>query len=151
MSPPGRRHSNLQARISKALISQGEEQGHGEAYTEVGVLLSRRPDSVVGPDAAFVCKRSLPARESPEGYLETIPELVVEIRSKNDTKAYLDRKAADFLQAGAQLVWIVDPDTNTVVEHRPNAAPKNLTTADTLTCDAIIPDFRLPLAELFKE
>ena len=151
MSPPGRRHGKLQSRISAALQNQGEEQRHGEAYTEVGVLLSRRPDSVVGPDAAFVCKRSQPARESPEGYLETIPELVVEIRSKNDTKAYLDRKVADYLQAGVQIVWIVDPDANTVVEHHPGAASKTLGTADTLTCHDIIPGFRLPLAELFKE
>src|SRR5436190_22752230 len=80
MSPPGATHGNLQNRIGKALGVQGEDKGHGKAYTEVGIVLARGPDHVVGADAAFVTKHSLPARESPEGYLETIPELVVEVR-----------------------------------------------------------------------
>ena len=35
--------------------------------------------------AAFILTASLPVRQSTEGYLETIPEIVVEVRSKNDT------------------------------------------------------------------
>lgn len=151
MSPPGRRHCNLQARIASALISQGEERGHGEAGTEGGVILSKNPDTVVGPDALFVAKRSMPIRESPEGYLETIPELIVEIRSKNDTLAEFNRKVADYFQAGVQLVWMVDPQSKTVAEHRPGAATRKLTVADTLQCDDIIPGFALSLAEFFKE
>lgn len=151
MSPTGRRHSNLQSRLASAIFIQGEQTGYGQAHTEVGVLLSRKPDTVVGPDVAFVSKRSMPIRETPEGYLETLPELVVEIRSKNDTRAYLDRKVADYLQAGVKAVWIVEPAESVVVEHRLDAAAKTLGLAETLTCDDIIPGFRLPLAELFKE
>ena len=53
MSPTGTTSCNLQARIASALISQGEEQGHGEAGTEGGVILSKNPDTVVGPDVAI--------------------------------------------------------------------------------------------------
>jgi Uma2 family endonuclease len=31
------------------------------------------------------------------------------VRSKNDTLAALERKAQDYLQAGAVVVWVVDP------------------------------------------
>jgi Uma2 family endonuclease len=151
MSPPGWRHSNLQSRISHALQTQGEEKGHGKAGSEGGVILSRNPDTVVGPDALFVAKRSLPIRESPEGYLETIPELIVEIRSKNDTLAEFSRKVANYMQAGVQMAWMVDPQSKTVIEHRPGAAPRTLTVADTLHCDDIIPGFKLPLSDLFKD
>lgn len=151
MSPTGRRHGNLQSRISKVLQTQGEEQGHGQAFSETGVVLSKGPDSVAGPDAMFVTMRSMPLRELPEGYLETIPELVIEIRSKNDNAAYLNRKVTMYLRIGVQVVWIVEPDSRTVVEHRPNFAAKTFSVADTLTCDDLIPGFRLPLAELFKE
>jgi Uma2 family endonuclease len=151
LSPTGRRHGNLQSRIARALIDQGEDPGHGEAYSETGIILSRNPDSVAGPDAMFVAKRSMPIRESAEGYLETIPELVVEIRSKNDTNAYLNRKISVYLGVGVQLVWIVDPKAETVTEHRPNAAEKTLEKGDVLTCDNIIPGFQLPLDELFGE
>lgn len=113
-------------------------------------MLSIGPDSVAGPDASFVAERSLPIRESPEGYLETIPELVVEIRSKNDTGAYLTRKVTKYLKIGVQLVWVIDPQAKTVIEHRASAAPKTFTIGGVLQFEDIIPGFRLPLAELFK-
>jgi Uma2 family endonuclease len=151
LSPSGFRHSNLQARISKELVSQGEELGHGEAGSGCGVILSKKPDTVVGPDALFVTKRSMPIRQSPEDYLETIPELIVEIRGKNDSLAEFNCMVADYLQAGVRLVWMVDPQSKTVTEHRRGAAPRNLTVADTLTCDDIIPGFDLSLADFFQD
>jgi Uma2 family endonuclease len=151
MSPPGARHGNLQLRLGGALLAQGEMKGYGRAYTEVGVVLARNPDHVFGADAAFVTNRSFPVKESSEGYLETIPELVAEIRSKNDTKAELEEKIADYLRAGVLLVWLVDPPTKSVAEHRPNAQPRTLRADDVLTCDDIICGFRLPLPELFSE
>src|SRR5881227_1122042 len=50
MVPPGSTHGSLQLRIGSALLNQGEEQGHGKAFAEIGVVLSRKPDTVVGPD-----------------------------------------------------------------------------------------------------
>jgi Uma2 family endonuclease len=150
MAPPGATHGNLQSRISLALGLQGELKGYGKAYTEVGIVLARSPDHLVGADAAFITNRALPARETPEGYLETIPELVVEIRSKNDTAAEIKNKAADYVQYGVQLVWTVDQESQSVVEHRPSTTPKSYSKTDTLTCDDLIPGFQLPLSELFR-
>jgi Uma2 family endonuclease len=113
-------------------------------------VLGRNPDHVVGADSAFVMNRSLPMKVSPEGYLETVPELIVEFRSKNDTSAEISEKNADYLQSGARLVWLLDPDTETAVEHRPNTQPKTHRRSDTLTCDDIIPGFQLSAAELFR-
>src|SRR5687767_6280074 len=48
MSPPGATHGNLQSRIATALTTQGEEKRHGKAYTEVGNVLARNPDHLVG-------------------------------------------------------------------------------------------------------
>jgi Uma2 family endonuclease len=150
MSPTGRRHGRIQSAIAAALHLQGQQGGHGEAYVETGVILWRNPDRMVGPDASFVTNRSLPARESAEGFLETIPELVVEVRSKNDTVAEIDQKVADFLKAGVAIVWVVEPATETVAEHRSEQPTKTLTKSDTLRCEDVIPGFRLALAELFR-
>jgi Uma2 family endonuclease len=150
MSPPGATHGNLQTRIGGALLAQGEQKGHGKAYTEVGIVLARSPDHLVGADAAFIMQRSLPAREAPEGYLETIPELIVEIRSKNDSMSEINEKVEDYMRAGAQLIWIVDSERETVEEYRPNTPPKRYNRADALTCDDVIPAFRLGLADLFR-
>jgi Uma2 family endonuclease len=151
MSPPGRRHGELHASLGVALHIQGQQQGHGKVFVETGVVLWRNPDRMVGPDISFVASRSLPVRDSAEGFLETIPELVVEIRSKNDRQAEIDQKVADYLKAGVELIWNVDPATETVVEHRPKTEPRTLGKADTLECEEIIPGFRLALAELFQQ
>jgi Uma2 family endonuclease len=150
-SPPDVAHGSCHIRLVAALHSHCNERELGEVLMSVGVILWRKPDRCVGPDITFISRGRLPPKVSPEDYLETIPELIVEIRSKNDTIAYLDRKVSDYLKAGARVVWIVDPGTKTVVEHRPIAAPKTLDIADVLTCDDIIPGFQLSLAELFKE
>ena len=86
--------------IGSALFAQGEQQGYGRAFTEVGVVLSRRPNTVLGPDAVFISTAKLPVVESPEGYLETIPDLAVEVRSRNDSAAELDRKIAALSWSG---------------------------------------------------
>jgi Uma2 family endonuclease len=150
MSPPGAAHGSLQSLIATELTTQGQMKGHGKAYTEVGIVLERKPDHIVGADNAFITSRSLPAREAPEGYLETIPELVVEIRSKNDTAAEIATKVTDYLKAGVQLVWVVDFDADTVTEHRANSKPVVHQKADSLSCDDIIPGFHLALADLFR-
>ena len=130
MSPPGAAHGNLQNRIGAALFTQGEEKGLGKAFTEVGILLEREPDHLVGADAAFITSKSLPQRETPEGYLETVPELIVEIRSKNDTAKAIAEKVADYLEAGAKRVWVIDPAIESVIEYCPKLQPKTLQKVD---------------------
>jgi Uma2 family endonuclease len=143
MSPPGNQHGHIQIILGAALYDQGEKAGHGIAYGEVGVILWRNPDRVVGIDNGFVKTASLPIPTSPEGYLERAPDLMVEIRSKNDKRAYIDRKVSDYLQVGAKVVVVVDPRAETVTIHRASAPPHVLTAHDTLTFDDIIPGFRL--------
>jgi Uma2 family endonuclease len=148
MAPPGARHGRRQARFSAFLFTHGEQRGHGQAFAEVGVILRRYPDHLLGVDAAFVTTAQLPLRESPEGYLVTVPALVVEVRSKNDTQPDIDAKVNDYLAAGALLVWVADPDARTVTAYRPNQQPATFAAADTLTADPVIPGFAVPVADL---
>jgi Uma2 family endonuclease len=148
MPPPGARHGRRQAKFARYLQTEGEEKGHGEAFAEVGVLLRRNPDHLLGTDAAFVAANQLPARTSPEGYLLTVPALVVEVRSKNDTQPEIDTKVNDYLTAGALLVWVADPDARTVTVHQPGTAPVVLAATDTLTAPPVIPGFAVLVGDL---
>jgi Uma2 family endonuclease len=148
MPPPGDIHARRQARFLRYLVTEGEERGHGEARGDVGVLLRRNPDHLVGSDAAFIAASSCPPRVSSEGYLLTIPELVVEVRSKNDTQLEIDEKVQDYLTAGVLLVWIADPATRTVTTFQVNRPPVVSAAGDTLTADPVIPGFAVPVAEL---
>ncbi len=149
MVPPGHIHAAAQLRIGGSLLAQGEKAGLGRAFTEVGLVLSRRPDTVLGPDVAFVSAAKLPVRESPEGYLDTIPDLAIEVRSRNDTSAELATKVTQYLAAEVRGVCVADPEARTITMHRVSAAPVIRHDTDTLTIDDVIPGFRLEIAELF--
>jgi Uma2 family endonuclease len=151
MVPPGDIHGAAQSNLAFQLKLHGELAGHGKARTEVGVVLWRNPDRVVTPDVLFIANKSLPLRHSPEGYLETIPELVIEVRSKNDSKRYIQHKVEDYLKAGVAIVWVADPTTKTVSVHKRDAKSKEFSEADALTLPGLIPEFALLVAEIFRE
>jgi Uma2 family endonuclease len=151
MAPPGDVHGACESNLVYQLKHQGELKGHGKARSgDVGIILRRKPDRVFGADALFVCNDRLPIRTSPEGYLETIPDLVGEVRSKNDRPGKVADKVAKYLAAGVRLVWILDPPTQTVTAHRPDQPPQAFGPGDTLTADGVIPDLAVVVADLFK-
>ena len=151
MVPPGDIHGAAQLNIGTQLKLQGELKGHGKARTEVGVILWRNPDRVVTPDVLFIAKKSLPIRTSREGYLETIPNLVVEIRSKKDSLKYMQRKVQHYLKAGVEIVWIADWSAMTVTAHTAKDEPIVYSETDTLQLPDLIPGFSLRVADVFRD
>ena len=99
-------------------------------------------------DAAFILTASLPAVRSPEGYLETIPELVVEVRSKNDTNPEIAAKNDEYFQAGVVEVWVIDPNPRTVAVCRVNQSVTVFDDIDTLT-SVLLPGWGVLVANLF--
>jgi Uma2 family endonuclease len=150
MPAPGDVHSAVSSNVAAHLKVQGEWAGHGKARDAVSVILRHNPDRVVGTDACFIANASLPLKLSPEGYLETIPDLVVEVRSKNDTMAELERKAGEYLAAGAKLVWVIDPLRSVAVVYEAGHTPRTLGVGDELTAEGIIPEFRLSVGDALR-
>lgn len=152
MPPAGDLHGAVELKIGTEVNIQGERQGHGKARCgDVGVILWRDPDRLVGMDIAFIANQSLPIRLSIEGYLETIPDLGVEVRSKNDTLAACARKIEDYLTAGVKVVWLADPFARTITVFRRDMPPQVLTENDILTVEDIIPGFQVAVKDIFQE
>ncbi|MEO2090295.1 MAG: Uma2 family endonuclease [Gemmataceae bacterium] len=108
-------HARCQALVCAALFRFAESHGLGETLASVGVILRRNPDRVVGADAAFILTASLPVRRSAEGYLETIPELIVEVRSRNDWTPEIAAKNEEYFAVDAKADWSVDEFDFTVL------------------------------------
>lgn len=152
MPPPGDIHGAVESNLATELKVQGERRGHGKARSgDVGIVLARNPDHVYGPDIVFITNARLPIRRTTEGYLETIPELIVEVRSKNDSLAALERKAQDYLRAGAVVVWVVDPINRNVVEYRQGSTSQTYAEDDTLTVPDLIPGLALLVRDALQE
>jgi Uma2 family endonuclease len=105
MPPPGDIHARRQAKVISYLMTEAEDRlKPGEVRGEVGIILRRNQDRVVGADGAFILARSLPVVRSKEGFLEKVPELVIEVRSKNDTSPEVAGNTQEYLAAGVVVV-----------------------------------------------
>ena len=121
----------------------------GEVWTEVGFVLASEPDTVRAPDASFIQATRVPIPR-PTGYIPVIPDLVVEVVSPNDLAYEVNEKRNEWLEAGAQLVWVIDPEEQTIHDYRLDGTVTLFRRADTLTAEAVLPEFRVPVADLFR-
>ena len=147
--PPGIRHGQIVINLAGYLWDVIRPDRIGTLVTESGVWLGSEPDTVLGPDLAYFSRETLPLDASVLGYAEVVPELVVEVVSPNDTLREIAGKAGMWLNAGVQLVWVLWPETQTIEVHRPNQPVTTLREADTLTAEDILPQFSVPVADIF--
>ena len=103
------------------------------------------------PDVAFFCWDKLPGRVLPSKSIPDLsPDLAVEVLSKTNRPAEMERKLREYFLAGARLVWMIDPVKRQVeVYTTPDAPDATLHEAQTLDGGDVLPGFLLPLAKLF--
>lgn len=58
-------------------------------------------------------------------------------------------KVAQYLSDGVGLVWVVDPDRESVTIYHPDGAVAVLVVGDTLDGEDVLPAFRLDIAVIF--
>ena len=118
------------------------------ATNDTGVVLDRDPDTVRGPDIAYF-EDVERWEDVPEKWGDTVPRLIVEVVSPNDTAQYIIDKIADFFRSGVEVVWVIDPDTKRVNVYSKNEGVQTLTEKDTLTGGDVLPGFRCKVANFF--
>lgn len=151
VSPPGGEHGELATRIAAALYGFAQARRLGTVYVETGYVLFRDPDTVRGPDVSFLSRDRAATVRDRRGFVPGAPDVAIEIRSPDSTLAELTAKAQEYLDAGARLVWIVDPPSQSVHVYQAGHAPRVLSMGVVLEGREVLPGFTLPLAELFRE
>jgi Uma2 family endonuclease len=102
------------------------------------------------PDVAFIARTSFPNGKRPKGPVPAIaPDLAIEVLSKGNSKAEIAKKLREYFESGTRLVWLVDPKTRSVRVHTSPSDSTRLDADSTLDGGAVLPGFRLPLADLF--
>lgn len=105
---PGSLHGRIQAALTAKLHAHVAQHELGYITVESGYRLERGPDTVRGPDIAFVARskyRDAPAEKWPD----YAPDLAVEILSPSDRVGAIAEKIAQYFGAGARMVWLIDP------------------------------------------
>ena len=100
--------------------------------------------AIRGPDAAWITQERYDAATEHER--ETVfpgaPDFVVEIRSRTDNLAPLQRKMRLWMDGGARLGWLIDPINRRVYVYRAGQAePELLEDPETLDGEDVLPGF----------
>ena len=146
----GKRHSFIAGNIMAPLHTHVRRDRLGRVGgTDGGVFIRRNPDTVREPDIFFVSAERLPLDDQSDGYLEVVPEIVVEIVSPSDSAQDVAEKITMWLNLGVSIALEVRPAERAVLVHRPDVPAATLSGDDVLDCGDVLPGFSLPLGEVF--
>jgi Uma2 family endonuclease len=99
------------------------------------------------PDVSFVVAHRL--KRTQRDFVELVPDLIVEVKSKTDQIDKLEEKIQMFLSLGTVIGILIDPDQLTLTVYRLNQEPKVLRNGEVLTLPELLPGWELPISELW--
>jgi len=144
--PPATRHGAVSANLTLELGAFVHRKKLGQVFAQdTGFKIESDPDTVRGPDVAFVANERLD-RIPTEGYAELAPDLVVEVLSPGDRAGELLAKVGDFLAAGTRLVWVVDPRRREARVFRPDGSVAVIDQEGELDGEGVLPGFTCRLS-----
>jgi len=146
-------HGDICTRLSAALLAFAQEKRLGAVWdSSTGFWMENR--NCRAPDISFVSRARLTAagfKRSTRRFFPGAPDLAVEILSPNNTRREIDERLNDFFASGARLVWIINPETQSV-EVCPSPSKRELLGSGAfLDGEDLLPGFRYPIADLFAE
>lgn len=152
MPPTNDEHSQLLFQLNGLLWSYQRSHPEIRWFTgDPGFILARDPDILLAPDIAAIHVDRLPEGFPRGSFFDIVPDLVIEILSPSDRIGQVNTKIDAYLAAGVRLVWLINPMLRNVTVHAADEHTYILEGDDTLDGGDVLPDFRLPLRELFGE
>ncbi|MGK7884219.1 MAG: Uma2 family endonuclease [Crocosphaera sp.] len=103
------------------------------------------------PDASWVSKNRwlTLTSEQRKGFAPLCPDFVVELRSETDSLKKLRDKMQEYIDNGAQLGWLIDPQNKRVEIYRAGQGVEVLEHPSTLSGEAVLPGFILTLKRIW--
>ena len=125
----------------------------GKAQVEMLFLIDSTNTLKRRPDVSFISSARWPIQTpAPQtSAWDIVPDLAVEVVSPSNTAEAVLEKLEEYFQAGAQLVWVAYPRRRKVYVYESPTSIRILQVGDDLDGGAVVPGFRLSLAELFGD
>lgn len=102
------------------------------------------------PDACFIAWARLPGRVFPRQPIPLLcPDLAVEVLSESNTRAEMQRKLADYFNAGTQLVWYLDPQRREMSVYTSPSQCRIVGIEEVLDGGNLLPHLALRVADIF--
>ena len=150
MSPASGSSGFRELKIMTYLNLWAENDNTGLAFSSsTGFYLSN--GAMRSPDAAWL---SLPrwnalSEKQKDRFLSAVPEFVVELRSPSDRLSKLKQKCTEWIDNGVQLLWLIDPKSETNWIYRANGGCEEVIGFDKiLSGEGVLPGFAFSLSRL---
>jgi Uma2 family endonuclease len=147
-SETGHRNLSLSGQLYVWAV-QNEELGKG-FDSSAGFTLPN--GAIRSPDASWVGRERWEALTPSErkGFAPLCPDVVIELRSENDSLSDLQAKLREYRENGAQLGLLLDPQRRVVEVYRPGAEVETLQNPSQVSAGDIMPGFILHLKGIFQ-
>ena len=150
MPPPGGESSNQNSEIAIELGIWARSDGRGRVFDSSGYFTL--PNGAVrSPDASWVRNSRLDKlnKRQKRHFLPLCPDFVIELKSPTDRMKSLRSKMVEWIENGAELGWLIDPDRRIVTIYRQGREPEQLDKPDAVTGEGPVKGFRLELSEIW--
>ena len=138
--------SEIGAEFGRLLLNWVKPRKLGRVFESSGGFIL--PNSnLTAPDVSFVTADRL--KHSKRYFAELVPDLVVEIKSQSDRLKPLREKIQSFIELGAKVGILIDPDKRTVTIYTPKAEPVILRDGDMISIPELLPGWEIAVTELW--
>ena len=147
MPVPKLLHGLVTMKLSVLLYNHVKANNLGLVVGESGFHLETGPDTVVGPDVAFITHERVGTEK--DCFYPGAPDLAVEVLLPSDRRGKVERKTALYLELGTRSVWNVNPRKRTVEVFHADGN-RWLFHEDDELVDDTVPGFRVPVSTMFE-
>jgi Uma2 family endonuclease len=152
MPPAGGESSFRNNDIQFELTTWSRKDGRGRVFgPDVSFVLPS--GAVRGPDAAWILKTRIEAlsREQKRRFLPLCPDFVIELLSPSDRISKAKLKMQEWIDNGASLGWMLDPEHRTVWIYRPEQEPEQIKNPLFVDGEGPVEGFRLDVAVAWED
>jgi len=139
------------ATVSELIVRLGaylRTSKEGRVVTEVRHA-SRALDWVFLPDLNVRLRQPGNPGLQARGPVEHPPEFAIEVLSPDDRVGRWLERVELYMQAGTRLLWVVDPEEETIRVFRPGERSRVHRPGDVITAEPVLRGFSLDLADFF--
>ncbi|MFT4040760.1 MAG: Uma2 family endonuclease [Thermomicrobiales bacterium] len=150
MSPASEESSGVNSMAHYVLSAHIVPRKLGRVYgAETGFVLFPGRNTVVAPDVSFLRADRLPHGKARKHFIQVPPDLAVEVIAPSDRPRDIAAKIALYQEAGVPLVWLADPEAQTVTVFALGQEPVVLGIGDELDGGDVLPEFRVAVTTIF--
>lgn len=151
MPPAGGETGNRNAGVTSQLWVWATRDETGEAFdSSTGFILPN--GATRAPDAAWVRRERLTSltADQKRKFLPLCPDFVIELRSPSDSLSVVQEKMREYIENGARLGWLIDPEQKRVYVYRPGGRVEQLDRPSELSGEPELSGFVLDLALIWE-